>query len=84
MHTIIRKWGNSAGTIIPAKILHQAGLKLDDAVDIVVVDNQVILSPAVKKQTLEELLALSPAASFEHSEEDKQWLSDPAVGNEVT
>ena len=33
MHTNIRKWGNSAGTIIPAAILQEAGLEIGDALD---------------------------------------------------
>jgi len=33
MQTNIRKWGNSAGTIIPANILQEAGLEIGDALD---------------------------------------------------
>ena len=83
MHTNIRKWGNSAGTILPAAVLQEAGLKIGDALDARVVDGKVILSPLERELTLEELLAGSPKENLEMTAEDREWLDAPAVGREL-
>ncbi len=82
MHTNIRKWGNSAGTIIPATILQEAGLEIGDALDARVVEGKVILSPLERELTLEELLAGSPKENLAITDEDREWLDAPAVGRE--
>ena len=83
MHTNIRKWGNSAGTIIPANVLQEAGLKIGDALDAQVVEGKVILSPVEGELTLEELLAGSPKENLAITDEDQEWLDAPRVGSEV-
>lgn len=83
MHTTIRKWGNSAGTIIPATILHEAGLEIGDALDAQVVEGKVMLSPVKGKLTLEELLAGSPKENLAITDEDREWLDAPGVGKEI-
>jgi antitoxin component of MazEF toxin-antitoxin module len=82
MHTNIRKWGNSAGTIIPAAVLQEAGLEIGDTLDAQVVDGKVILSPLERELTLEELLAGSPKENLSITDEDREWLDAPAVGRE--
>jgi antitoxin component of MazEF toxin-antitoxin module len=82
MHTNIRKWGNSAGTIIPAAILQDAGLEIGDTLDAQVVEGKVILSPLARELTLEELLAGSPKENLAITDEDREWLDAPAVGRE--
>ena len=82
MHTNIRKWGNSAGTIIPAAVLQEAGLEIGDALDARVVEGKVILSPLERELTLEELLAGSPKENLAITDEDREWLDAPAVGRE--
>jgi antitoxin component of MazEF toxin-antitoxin module len=83
MHTNIRKWGNSAGTIIPASILQEAGLEIGDALDAQVVEGKVILSPVEGELTLEELLAGSPKQNLAMTDEDREWLDAPSVGSEI-
>jgi antitoxin component of MazEF toxin-antitoxin module len=82
MHTNIRKWGNSAGTIIPAAVLQEAGLEIGDTLDAQVVEGKVILSPLERELTLEELLAGSPKENLSITDEDREWLDAPAVGRE--
>ena len=83
MHTTIRKWGNSAGTIIPATILQEVGLEIGDALDVQVVEGKVILSPVEGELTLDELLAGSPKESLVITDEDREWLDAPNVGREI-
>tara|TARA_R110002072_G_scaffold171574_1_gene325250 strand:+ start:216 stop:467 length:252 start_codon:yes stop_codon:yes gene_type:complete len=83
MHTNIRKWGNSAGTIIPANILQEAGLEIGDTLDARVVEGKVILSPVEGELTLEELLAGSPKENLAVTDEDLEWLDVPSLGREV-
>lgn len=83
MQTNIRKWGNSAGTIIPATILQEAGLEIGDALDARVVDGKVILSPAVAELTLEDLLAGSPKENLALLDEDLEWVDAPGLGREL-
>lgn len=49
MQTHIRKWGNSAGTVIPAKALAKAGFSLGDTVEIVAAEGQIIIKQATPK-----------------------------------
>ena len=83
MHTNIRKWGNSAGTIIPAAILQEAGLEIGDALDAQVVEGKVVLSPVESELTLEELLAGSPKENLTITDEDLEWIDTPSVGKEL-
>ena len=83
MQTNIRKWGNSAGTIIPASILQEAGLEIGDALDAQVVEGKVVLTPMALELTLEELLAGSPKANLAITGEDREWLDAPSVGAEA-
>ena len=82
MHTNIRKWGNSAGTILPAAILREAGLEIGDALDARVVEGKVVLSPVENDLTLEELLAGSPRENLRITDEDREWIDSPGVGKE--
>ena len=82
MHTNIRKWGNSAGTIIPAAVLQEAGLEIGDTLDAQVMEGKVILSPLERELTLEDLLAGSPKENLAITDEDQDWLDTPAVGRE--
>lgn len=83
MQTNIRKWGNSAGAIIPAVALAKAGISLGDTVELNVREGQITLKQASPKFTLEELLQASPEGAFEVTEEDREWLNDKPVGKEL-
>ena len=83
MHTNIRKWGNSAGTIIPAPVLAEAGLSLGDAVEIEAVEGKIVISQAAPRYNLDDLLRASPTDSITLDEEDKAWIHDESVGREI-
>ena len=83
MKTLIRKWGNSAGAIIPAAVLEQAGMRLGDKVEIEAIEGGIMLRAAKPVYTLDELLAQSPEGSFESGDEDREWLNAEPKGREV-
>jgi antitoxin MazE len=54
--SIVNKWGNSLGVRIPQTVAAQVGLAVGTVVNVEVIDNKVVISPAQKKYQLEELL----------------------------
>ena len=82
METNVRQWGNSAGVILPAPALAQAGIKLGDALEVVAQAGQIIIKTPSPVYTLDELLAASPDSAVILREEDKAWLNSPPVGRE--
>lgn len=83
MHTNIRKWGNSAGTIIPAHVLAEAGFGMGDTVDIEAVDGKIVIKQVAPSYTLDALLKSSPQAAVALNDDDKAWLRDCPVGKEL-
>ena len=83
MQTNIRKWGNSAGAIIPTGALAKAGISLGDTVELDVREGEIILKHATPKYTLDQLLNESPKGSFEINDEDREWLHKTPVGKEL-
>ena len=57
MKTIIRKWGNSAGTIIPVRMLDAARIGLGDKVNIEARAGTLVMTLLDEPMTLEDLLA---------------------------
>ena len=45
METIVKKWGNSPSVRIPADVMRRANLKLDQRVDVEVVDGVIQIRP---------------------------------------
>ena len=70
MKTNIRKWGNSAGTIIPVPMLDAAGIALGDKVNIEARAGTLVITLVDEPMTLEDLLADSPKKSFSRILED--------------
>lgn len=84
MLTRIRKWGNSAAVRLPTGTLAKAGLALDSAVEIRASEGQVVVSAVTPVEyTLDELLDACPPTKMTLSDEDRQWLDSPAVGEEI-
>ena len=81
LRTSIRKWGNSAGTILPAPALARAGFQLGDALDIEASDGQIVIKQASSSYTLQQLLDATPPESVVLEDEDSQWLNS-SVGKE--
>lgn len=83
MQTLVRKIGNSTGTIIPSGILKNLNLKAGDSIDIHDDAGRIIIVPSKKKPryTLAELLARCDQSS-PTPEELLDWERAPNVGNE--
>ncbi|NWC64341.1 AbrB/MazE/SpoVT family DNA-binding domain-containing protein [Cedecea sp. P7760] len=82
MRITIKKWGNSAGMVIPGALMDELGVKIGQSMEAEVIDNQLIMKPARKKYTLDELLAHGDPSAPKFSEEDI-WGKDNPVGKEV-
>ena len=83
MKTNIRKWGNSAGTIIPVPMLDAAGIALGDKVNIEAKAGKLIMPLVDEPITLEDLLADSPKESFKALDEDQEWIHAKPSGREI-
>lgn len=83
MKTNIRKWGNSAGTIISVPMLDAAGIALGDKVNIEAEQGKLVITLVDEPMTLENLLEQSPKESFKTLDEDRDWIDVNPVGREV-
>ena len=83
MQTVVRKIGNSAGTIIPATLLKKLNLKEGDLVDIRDDKGRIVIVPyrIKRKYTLTELLAKCDE-SAPMPQELIDWDNTPEAGNE--
>ena len=79
----IRKWGNSAGTIIPVPMLDAAGIALGDKVNIEAKAGKLVMTLVDEPMTLEGLLADSPKESFKVLDEDQGWMDTKPTGREI-
>lgn len=84
MHTTnLRKVGGSIMLAVPPAILDLLHLQAGATVGLVVDNGRLVVEPAPRKRySLDELLAQCDA-SAEISEEDRAWLDDKPVGNEL-
>lgn len=58
MANVVRKWGNSAAVRIPAAVLAEAGLEIDQPVEIRQQGGRIIIEPVRKLRfELDDLLA---------------------------
>ncbi len=57
MRATVKKWGNSAAVRMPAAVMEEAKLAIDQPVDVRVEDGRVVIEPLVTKFTLDSLLA---------------------------
>ena len=79
METRIRKWGNSLALRIPKALAAEVGLDYDVAVDLSLVDGQLVIAPLIEPgPTLDELLAQVTDDNL-HGEVE----TGPAVGREA-
>jgi antitoxin MazE len=78
----VSRWGNSLAVRIPKAIADEAGVDVDDAIEIHVRDSKIFLEPANRRQrgdlTLDELLDQIPEGS---EDEELDW--GPPVGKEI-
>ncbi len=70
MHATVKKWGNSAAVRLPASVMAEAKLEIDQAIEVRVEDGRVVIEPvATPEFTLDKLLAGMTSANL-HEEED--------------
>lgn len=75
----IKKWGNGTGILLPRAILDMLSIKTDDAVEISVTDQSIIISPVKKKHlTLAERFA-----SYEGETKQEEYWNDNPAGKEI-
>lgn len=54
----VKKWGNSPSVRLPAAIVRQASLSVDDVVELVVEDGRIVIMPVkTKEYSLDALMA---------------------------
>lgn len=79
MKTRIKKWGNSLAVRIPKVLAEQISISADTPVEMVIIDNQIIVSSLAKPEyTLDELLDGITEQNL-HRETD----TGDSVGNET-
>ena len=81
MHTAkLYTQGGSVALTIPRPLLNSIGLKSGEQVSIEADGKRLVISPARKKYTLEELLSQCEGKALTI---DAEWESTPPVGREV-
>lgn len=83
MELKIRSWGNSAGMTLPANLLRQTGMKIGDAVEVVQQGSSLLVTPAKKEPSLEELLEGTTRKDFELTADDRDWMDESPRGREL-
>lgn len=64
----VKKWGNSPSVRLPAAIVRQASLSVDDVVELVVEDGRIVIMPVKTKEYSLDALMLGITAENLHSE----------------
>ena len=64
MRITIKRWGNSAGMVIPNIVMKELNLQPGQSVEAQVSNNQLILTPISRRYSLDELLAQSDLISL--------------------
>ncbi|EFL7072439.1 AbrB/MazE/SpoVT family DNA-binding domain-containing protein [Escherichia coli] len=82
MSITIKRWGNSAGMVIPKIVMKELNLQPGQSVEAQVSNNQLILTPISRRYSLDELLAQCDMNAAELSEQDVWGKSTPA-GDEI-
>ena len=71
MHSRVKKWGNSQGLRLSQELLRRANLSVGDAVEITVVDEQIVVKKATPPPpSLAELLSRVPE---DYEAEEMDW-----------
>lgn len=83
MRVQLTKWGNSLGLRVPKVMAERLQLAEGSRVELETDENgRIIMTPARRQYTLEELLAqCNPRAK--KSKEDRMWRNAPRIGREI-
>ncbi len=79
MEVLIKKWGNSAAVRIPASVVEEAQMKLDQAVDVRAEQGRVVIEPKRARVFALAALVRRITPANRHDAVD----TGPAVGREV-
>lgn len=83
MQTNLRKVGGSVMMALSPAFLEELKIGSGSIVDVALLDGRLIIKPISKPHyKLSDLLAKCDATS-KMTEEDKQWLDAPCIGNEI-
>jgi len=80
MESQIVKWGNSQGIRLPRKMMEEAGMRLEDRVEITADRGRIVVQKSFRHRTLEERAAenggkLGPYQEFDWGEpQDREML----------
>lgn len=74
--------GDSAGIRLPKAVLQHYGLTVGDAVEINLIDGQIVIHPK-QKITLDQILATCTPENTELTNEEREWLNAAPVGKEI-
>ena len=86
MQTTVRKIGNSTGTILPARLLRELGIREGDALEITVEDGKLVAQKVARPKPvfdLESLIANTDFDALRNDEELQQWQRMPPIGREL-
>ncbi|HBF07744.1 MAG: AbrB/MazE/SpoVT family DNA-binding domain-containing protein [Gammaproteobacteria bacterium] len=76
MTSVSIRQSNGANIVsIPKSIIASLGLDVGSQLDLTIIENKIVLTPA-PKETLEDLLAGSPQEYFQLNEEDQLWMNN--------
>ena len=85
MQTTVRKIGNSAGIILPARLLRELGIREGDALEITVEDGKLVAQKVARPKPVFDLASLVVNTDFDamrNDEELQQWQAMPPAGRE--
>jgi antitoxin ChpS len=78
----LRSIGGSIVLSIPKKLLELIHLSTGSKVDITVKDGNLIVQPIKPKYSLEELMAKC-TINAPMNQEEKEWIDNPSLGEEI-
>jgi antitoxin component of MazEF toxin-antitoxin module len=71
MLTTIRKWGNSAGVVLPASVMAEVGLNLEDQLEVMVEADTIVLRSPNGLSAMREKLMTQLATSINELKDAK-------------
>lgn len=80
MHTIVKKWGNSAAVRIPASIMESLRLQPDEPVDVRAEDGRIVIAPlAPRAYKLAQLVDAITAENLQYAEDFGRAVGQEAL-----
>ncbi len=79
----VRQSGGAEIVTIPKAIGSILGLHAGSKLELTIVDNKIVLTPADEDLSLEGLLVNSPKECFRVTDEDREWIDACPAGKEI-